>query len=136
MLCEICQEREATIHTTHIVDDVPKPSNFCDKCFEAFKPNQARGLAGALQAGCRYCGGVPAGGGPDPIARIRGIRKVSFMCKACATELSRFLSQKVPGWREETITPEQAAKIHTLDVPAILFEADEHMKKWIADKNS
>ena len=132
----MCHERAATIHLTDIVGDGLKRTNLCDKCFETSKPNDARGLATALQAGCRYCGGEPAGGGPDPIARMCGIYKVSFMCKACAKEFSRFLSQKLPGWGEETITPEQAVKIHPFDIPAIFIEADEHMKKLAAEKNS
>jgi protein-arginine kinase activator protein McsA len=135
MFCEICQERESTIHTAHIAGITPKHSNLCDKCFEASKATQARDLAAALQAGCRYCGGKPYGGGTDAIARMSGIHKMSFMCKACATEHSRFLSQKLPGLGGEIITPEQVLKVHTLDVPVILIEADEYMRKWVATKN-
>jgi protein-arginine kinase activator protein McsA len=134
MLCDICQEREATIHTTHIVDDVLRHGNLCDKCFEASKPAEARDLATALQAGCRYCGGEPYGGGDHPIARLSGVRKVSFMCKPCTEEYYRFLRQKWPGFGETTITSEQIAKIHTSDISSILIETEDHMKKWVSEK--
>lgn len=134
MLCDICQEREATIHNTQIVGAVLKRSDLCDKCFEFSKPNENQGLAAALQTGCRYCGGEPYSGGDDPIAMLSGVRKVSFTCKSCADEYSRFLRQKWPGFGEPTITTEQIAKIRTSDSSPILIEADEHMEKWVADK--
>src|SRR2546429_513271 len=44
MLCDICQQREATIHNTEIDGDVTRHSNFCDSCFEVSKPTEARDL--------------------------------------------------------------------------------------------
>ena len=129
MFCEICHEQEATIHTTHIVDDVTKHRNLCERCFEASKPAEARDLAKALDDGCRYCGGEPYIGGGTPIDRLRGVLTISFMCKPCKDEYYSFLRQKCPNIGK-VLTAEEVAKI-----PAIIVEADEHMKKWVAKNN-
>jgi protein-arginine kinase activator protein McsA len=136
MLCDMCQEREATIHSTHIVGGVQRQRNLCNYCFEASKPAEACDLATALQAGCRYCGGEPHGGGGDPISGFRGARKMSFMCKACAEEYYGFLRQTWPGFGEASISDEQIAEIHASDKLAIFMDAEEHMKKWAANKKS
>jgi protein-arginine kinase activator protein McsA len=134
MLCDICQEREATNHTTHMVGDSLTHSNLCNKCFEASKPTEARDLATALQAGCRYCDGEPHGGGYDPVALLSGIRTLNFMCKPCTEEYYRFLRQKCPGFGETRITNEQTANICTSDFSTILIEAEEYMKRWVAEE--
>ena len=67
------------------------------------------------------------------MARMKGTIRTSFMCKKCAKEYSHFLGQKLPGWSGETIRPEDIAKT---DFRAILIEADEHMKKWVAENDS
>ena len=53
MLCEMCQEREATVHETQIAGDVQKSRNLCEQCFQATEPAQASDLGAALKAGCR-----------------------------------------------------------------------------------
>lgn len=139
MLCDLCQEREATVHTmrcTNIAGDVPKQQHLCDECFDASNPTQARELTRAFQAGCRYCGGEPYGGGGDPLAMLSGTHKMSFMCKPCTEEYFRFLRLRMPGFGSYTITKEQVAKIKTYDIPAIFTEAEEHMKKWVVDRGS
>ena len=133
MLCGICHEREATIHNTIIHGDAMKKSDFCEQCFEASKPTEARELAAALQAGCKYCGGEPWSGRGN-ISPLSDASKMSFMCKPCTEEFFRFLREKLPGFGGETITPERIAKFRKADVPGIIREADEHMKKWVAKK--
>jgi len=139
MLCDLCQKREATVHTTHctnIADDVPKQSHLCDECLESSNPAQVGELRNAFEAGCRYCGGRSDSGGFDPVAMLRGIREMSFTCRPCAEEYFRFLRQTLPGFGEATITTEQIAVIRTHNMAAVLMEADEHMKKWVADRGS
>jgi protein-arginine kinase activator protein McsA len=137
MLCDMCKQGEATIHTTHIVvGDTQRHLNLCGKCFETSKPADARDLTTALQSGCRYCGGEPHIGGADPIVGIRGIRKSSSMCKPCAEEYYRFMRQAWPGFGDPSISDEQIANINASDGPAIFTEAEEHMRKWVADKKS
>lgn len=139
MLCDICQKKEATSHETHctsIVGDIPKQRHLCDECFEASNPTQARELAKALQDGCRYCGGEPYGGGGDPLATLSGTRRISFMCKRCAEEYYGFLGPKIPDFGSATLTKEQIAEFAKHDFPAILSEAEEHMKKTVAERDS
>jgi hypothetical protein len=61
---------------------------------------------------------------------------ISFMCDPCAEEYYRFLGQRWPGFGDATITGEQIAAIHATDKMAVFREAEEHMKKWVAEKQS
>jgi hypothetical protein len=112
----------------------------CDECFEASNPTQARELTAAFEAGCRYCGGKSDSGGFDPVAMLSGPSRLSFTCRLCADEYYRFLDQKLPGFVQcastATVTEELIAKMRTKDFSLILAELEEHMRKWVADKNS
>ena len=123
-------------HCTNIAGDVPKQRNLCEECFEASNPTQAHELAKALQAGCRYCGGEPYSGGGHSPDGLGGVRTLSFMCKPCAEEYFGFLRLKMPGFGSDTLTKEQAAKLAKHDFGAIFTEAEEHMKKWVAERDS
>jgi protein-arginine kinase activator protein McsA len=139
MLCDSCKKREATVHTTVCssnAGDEPKRRDLCGECFESFNPTEASGITKAWEAGCQYCGGPPEIGGADPLATIGGIHKLRCMCRPCAEEYGRFLQLKMPGFGTVTMTKEQIAKIKTYDIPAIFTEAEEHMKKWVADRGS
>jgi hypothetical protein len=136
MLCDICHKREATIHMTHIMGDAVTPGHFCGQCYETSKRAEAHDLTAALQVGCRYCGGESYSGGNDPLATLSGTHRISFMCKPCAEEYFRHLRQKWPGFGDVAMTREQRAQIHPSDVPVVFREADEHMKKWVADRGS
>jgi len=142
MLCDICQKREATVHIAHGTSNgghVPKPSDLCGDCFESSNPTEASkasGIEKVWEAGCQYCGGPPVIGGADPLATISGIHKLRCMCRPCADEYHRFLQVKMPGFGTGTMTKEQIAKIKTYDIPAIFTEAEEHLKKWVADRGS
>jgi hypothetical protein len=136
MLCDACQKREATVHTTHIVGDTLTHSNLCESCFEGSKTPEASGLAAALQAGCRYCGGEPYTGSGHSIVESRGPLKLSFMCKPCAEEYFRFIRQELPHFGDPDITTDQIADLHTQNNAAVLTEAVEHMKQWVTRRNS
>jgi protein-arginine kinase activator protein McsA len=136
MLCEICHEREATVHTTQIAGDVQKTRDLCEQCFQGTEPSGAGDLAAALKAGCRYCGGEPYAGGCSSLpTRVRGI---TFMCKPCSAEYYRFLDHKIPGFvecaRTATVTDDLIAKLSACDFSAILTEVDGHMKEWVAER--
>ena len=87
-------------------------------------------------ASCRYCGGEPYSGGGDPMAGLRGVRKVSFMCRPCMEEYVGFLSAKWPGFGDVEITDEQISNIRRSDKAAVFRDAEEHMKKWVAGGRS
>jgi hypothetical protein len=132
-------KQEATRHETHltnIVGDVPKQRHLCEECFEASNPTQAHELTTALKAGCRYCGGEPYTGSGHSLDGLSGTMKLSFMCKPCAEEYFGFLRLKMPGFGSDTLTKEQVAKLAKYDKAAIFTEAEEHMKKWVAERDS
>jgi hypothetical protein len=42
----------------------------------------------------------------------------------------------MPGFGSDTLTKEQAATLAEDDRAAIFTEAEEHMKKWVAERDS
>jgi protein-arginine kinase activator protein McsA len=140
MLCEICQEREATVHNTEIAGDVLKTRDLCDQCFQATEPEQASGLGAALKAGCRYCGGEPYAGGGAPLPDPTGAREISFMCRPCWEEYYRFFDHKIPGFvecaRTATVTDDLIAKMRACDMSAVFAEIEVHMKTWVAQRRT
>ena len=136
MLCDACQKREATVHTTHIVGDVVTHSNLCESCHEISKPAEASGLAAALESGCRFCGGEPYTGSGHSLGGAFSPAKLSFMCKPCAEEYFRFIHQELPHFGDPDITTEQIAELHTRNIAAVLAEADEHVKRSVARRSS
>ena len=136
MRCDICQEREATVHNSFILGEVVKHSNLCEECFKASKPTEAHNLAAALQAGCRYCGGEPYTGSGHSLGGAFSPPKLSFMCKPCAKEYFRFIRQSLPHFGDADITTEQLGELRTHNIAEVLTEADEHMKKWVAGRSS
>jgi len=138
MLCEMCKEREATVHDTVIAGDAQKSRNLCDRCFQAVEPARASDLSAALQVGCRYCGSEPYAGGGSPFPGRSGAHGISFMCKPCTEEYYRFLDQKLPGFvecaRTATVTDDLIAKLRASDISAIFTKIEDHMKKWVAER--
>jgi len=133
MLCDKCQQREATRHITNVTStagDVPTTRDLCSECFETFSPI-TRDLAAELRAGCCYCGGEPYCACPDLAAALSGAHRTRAICSRCWQEFSRVMSVKLPGMGRGSIAPEQAANL-----PAIFTEVHEHMKKWVLDRGS
>jgi len=133
MLCEKCQQREATCHITNVTsgsDEAPTTSDLCSECFEASSP-AARDLAAEIQAGCCYCGGESFCACPDLAAALAGGHRTRAICKLCWQEFDRVMSSKIPSLGRGSITPKEAANL-----PAIFSEVHEHMKKWVSDRGS
>ena len=136
-LCDNCHERPATCHICH-GNSAHKSKSLCRECFAASNPAMVSEMTKALEAGCRYCGGPPEiGGGGFGLGEFSGIRNViSFKCKPCSEEYHRYLQLKMPGFGTGSMTKEQLAKIKTYDIATMFTEAEEHMKKWVADRGS
>src|ERR1035441_396014 len=99
MLCDKCQQREATCHITNatsIAGDVPTTSDLCSECFETSSPI-AREVATAWQAGCCYCGGEPYCGCPDLSVVLSGVHRRRAICRQCWQEFNRVMLLKLPG---------------------------------------
>jgi protein-arginine kinase activator protein McsA len=140
MLCEICQQRDATVHQTQIAGDVQKSRNLCEQCFQTTEPAQASDLGAALKAGCRYCGGEPYAGGGSALPGQASVCAVSFMCKPCTEEYYRFLDSKIPGFvecgRMATVTDDLIARMRACDMSTIFADIEVHMKKWAAERDT
>lgn len=138
MLCEKCNKQEALLHVTEnwAGSGVSKEVNLCADCAQTF-----HGLAGITnlsdvikRAPCRYCGGEPYCSGGHTIAGLIGNHNSGWMCKPCAEEYFRFLSEKWPGLGDVEITKEQIAHIHSTDKAAVIRKAEEHMKRSVAER--
>jgi len=130
ILCEVCHERPATHHICE--GGTGKSSEFCDECFQSSAPPEI--IQSALEtrdAHCQYCGGQPCAGGTDFLALITGVQKMKFMCMPCSMEHNRFLQQQLQPDASRLSQQEQLALLRKLD-----RDADEHMKKWVADRGS
>jgi protein-arginine kinase activator protein McsA len=140
MLCEKCTKQEASVQITEnwAGSEVSKTMNVCADCARSVHglegiPNLETVLDGSP---CRYCGGKPCSGGLDPLASLSGVRTISMMCKSCADEYFRFVRQKWPGFGGLDITDEQIANIRGADTVAVFRQAEEYMRKWVAERNS
>ena len=133
MLCEKCQQREATCHMTFAsgnIDEVPTTADLCGECFEASSPLAREALA-ELRAGCCYCGGEPYCSCIDLSVALHRGPKTRVLCNPCSKEFYRVMRLKVPGMGRGIITPEQAANL-----PTIFAELHEHMKKWVSERGA
>ena len=139
MLCEKCNKQEAVLHVTEnwADSDVSKETDLCADCARSFHNLEKIVNLDAVfnDAPCRYCGGEPYSGGPDSISLLSGTRTISLMCKSCSEEYYRFLGQKWPDPGDAVITDEQIANIRRFDTAAVLSEAEEHMKNWVAARS-
>lgn len=104
MLCESCQQNEATVHLTEIVQKFKKETHLCEGCAESrglpFKPQfsvkeflgnlgQTEGAAGASAAAAGPAKAAPAAAEP------------SEPCPACGITFSEFKSTGRFGcWRD------------------------------------
>jgi protein-arginine kinase activator protein McsA len=113
MLCDKCQEREATIFTTCVISGSPiEKINLCAECFANSEQTLADEIAAAFQGGCCYCGDKPQCGIPDLDSQ-----KMRMACNRCSDEYYSFLRLKIPGLGQPLAT--QAKLIAMQDLPAI-----------------
>lgn len=120
MLCEVCQEREAQVFGTRIVNGAVSHSRLCPQCFDASRnPQLLDSFANIQSARCEYCGGWPCGGGQDFLEQvIRGIQaqaRIKYMCLPCSAEYHRFIGELLE--REEPLD-------------SLREQVETHMKNW------
>ena len=127
MLCERCNQREATVHTTTVAGDNTKTVNLCAECFEGTDPD----MVSHFQEGCHYCGGEFNCTAPDLSAASFGKQKLWALCSRCAEEYYGYYNRKLPGLGAAKLTPE-----HVSQLPDFLAELDWHMKQWVSEKDS
>jgi protein-arginine kinase activator protein McsA len=94
MLCSICHEREATIHTTAITPDGTHKSNLGAQCSnsDSSRGPSERTIRELLARGkCKYCGGEPASGVSMSATDRDDERELEFTCTLCNTVYCEFL---------------------------------------------
>jgi protein-arginine kinase activator protein McsA len=131
MLCQKCQQREATCHTTAVSGDVAQRSDLCEACFNESASSEIREMTKATRdAHCQYCGGSPCCGGTDTLAMILGIHQMNFMCMSCAMEHNRFIRAQSEHCSQDSSQEEQMATIKN-----IMDTVDAHMKQWVSERD-
>lgn len=74
-LCEQCHEREATCHSTTVVDGAAVSVSLCDECFASSAEADVSDLYFAgMTARCRYCGEPAVCGGMDALESLEAGR--------------------------------------------------------------
>src|SRR4051812_10901687 len=98
MLCEKCHEREATCHSTSVIEGVANSTELCEECLVSSAAPVAREFfAAAKTARCRYCGGLPCGGGMDSSEISTGGQQISFLCLRCRPILAAAVGARTAG---------------------------------------
>jgi len=132
MLCEKCHQREATCHSTAIIDEVAQTSDLCSECFESSaSPEASDFLAAARMARCQYCGGHPCAGGSDFFELLTGGQQMSFMCIPCSQEFLRYTQQELDRLPHGLSQQEQIAALRKLRE-----QAETHMKDWVSGRDT
>ena len=131
MRCEICQDREATLHVTFVVGGQPGSEMRRDLCEDCARHNEelATGLSPKTNLKdecCVYCGAPSAYGVPDLLAAVEGTRHSRYLCERCAKENVRFMRQQLPSLASGAVSP---AEMKTF--PLVLARVDKHMKNWM-----
>ncbi len=118
MLCERCQEREATVFITdcHIQAGHPEEStissrHLCLECSAREFPEDLKKSQAQLAAGCSYCG--------------RLCRQ--SVCARCSAELRRVMQEKGFSPRARAGRDEREKQMR------IMQEVIAHMKKWVQE---
>ena len=105
MLCEICQERPATVHTTTTTSQIESRGHFCQECFEARGPIAGVRLVEGVAETCHYCGADCEFGAPGspPVSIV--IPGSVCSCRQCAEDMQEyFASHLQPTSSEEEFT--------------------------------
>jgi protein-arginine kinase activator protein McsA len=133
MLCEKCHEREATCHSTTVIDGASSDISLCEECFaSSAEPAVRECFAAAKTARCRYCGGVACSGGMDsPEISTGGHQQMIFLCLRCVGEYGRYWQQQLQQVPQDLPQQKQMAAIR-----ALLDDADRHMRQWVLERGS
>jgi protein-arginine kinase activator protein McsA len=110
MLCERCNERQATVFCTSIIEGEASQRNLCQECFQNHCPAEFAQAMARLEAGCSYC----------------GTKCGASICPSCLAELRRVMQLKGISFEH----PVDA------DFARSWIEVVAHMKKWASRRKS
>jgi protein-arginine kinase activator protein McsA len=120
MLCEICHEREAMVHTTTTFPEGEPASHLCRECFESRGPIQGVQILDGVLARCHYCGvecdfGAP--GAPKSVV----IPGAIYNCNECFRDMQEYIDKHA-----------QAASSHE----EFTRNLEAYMKKRVSERRS
>ena len=133
MLCEKCQEREATVFITQIVDGDSKSLRYCEECAgeSGALPWDAGTMQAMKTAVCVYCGGSPCVPRRGGLVRMAGLESEDFVCQWCMAEITMFAALELQGAGPETM--EALATVEAVPNQELLAKLETHMKQWLAE---
>ena len=111
MLCDRCNERDARVFMTTVLDGISTQRKLCEECSEVENPGWAAAAATRSKAGCLYCGAKAEGS----------------VCPECRKKLQWFMKLEEFTFPHEAPTPELAKKL-----AADWHEVMVHMRAWVA----
>lgn len=93
MLCEICHEREATVHTTPLVPEGTPTSHLCRECFQIRGPIAGMQSVEGMVQTCHYCGAQCGFGasGSRPISIV--VQGAICACRECGDDLNEYVQK-------------------------------------------
>jgi protein-arginine kinase activator protein McsA len=92
MLCDICHERDATIHTTTTRPEGVSDSHLCRECFHARGPIVGAQLVEGAEKTCHYCGADCKLGGFGSQAVSILIPGAISCCRECGDDLQQYFA--------------------------------------------
>jgi len=110
MLCERCNEREANVGWTSIIEGKTSQMVVCRECFENHYPTEFAEFQAKVEAGCSYC----------------GKKCGESICQRCLAELQIVMEEKGISFKQP-VDSGYALK---------WVEVMEHMKKWAANSQA
>ena len=103
MLCDICHEGEATVHTSG-AQEVPT-SHFCLECFETRGPIAGVQLVEGVAQACHYCGADCDFGVSTGPAMSIVIPGAVSTCRKCGEDIHEYIDKHLqPFSTEEEFT--------------------------------
>jgi hypothetical protein len=131
MLCERCQQREATVFSTHIIFGETTTNNLCEQCFAASPIEPLPGLPfpSLDGASCFYCG-APADGASlnDAYAFASRQQRFHFTCHRCGQISNSFLLEALSTF-PKGLPPER----ERLCFEQLFREADARVRAFLGD---
>ena len=117
MLCEVCHERDATVHTG-TGSEGTFSRHFCQRCFQERGPLAGVQIVEGVVPRCHYCGAKCDFGGPTSRPMSTTIPGAVITCRECRDDLMEYvqkLSQPVSSQAQFDLDMEAYMKRRVAD---------------------
>jgi protein-arginine kinase activator protein McsA len=101
MLCEICHEREAVVHTAQQVPESAQASHLCRECFQTKGPITGLQIIEGVAPTCHYCGAQCDFGASAsrPVSVV--IPGATTACRECGDALNEYVQSHIQAASSE-----------------------------------